>query len=293
MTSLDIINFALSRLGAQNATSLSDTGRNATVAIQAYPFARDEVLRYHPWPCLMAQAYAIDDTDMKWVTATAYEAGDWVVNASRLYECITAGTSASAPTTKSDDITDGSVHWKYLAPYTDLVWRASTAYAEDARVVNSGRLYICITAGTSASSGGPTTTSTDITDGGAHWKFLAEYDNLTDYEYQYVLPADCLRIIEVGDAEEYLRRGYFIFTDAEYPIIRYLKVSTDVEEWDNFIHEAIGLRLASMIAENISGGKIRSDALMQEYYTALRAAMDVASGEASQEPEAETRWEEV
>ncbi len=57
-------------------------------------------------------------------------------------------------------------------------WAASTAYVIDATssgintVVNGGNIYQCITAGTSAASGGPTGTGTNITDGTAHWTFV-------------------------------------------------------------------------------------------------------------------------
>jgi TP901-1 family phage major tail protein len=40
-------------------------------------------------------------------------------------------------------------------------------------VANGGNVYKCITAGTSASSGGPSGTSADITDGTAHWKYIS------------------------------------------------------------------------------------------------------------------------
>lgn len=68
-----------------------------------------------------------------------------------------------------------------LYVYTDVIgtpvaWAPSTAYVATAGarsvVTNGGRAYICITAGTSASSGGPTGTGTDITDGTAHWYYL-------------------------------------------------------------------------------------------------------------------------
>lgn len=50
-------------------------------------------------------------------------------------------------------------------------WQASTAYVVGDRVVNGANQYRCTTAGTSASSGGPTGTGTGITDGGAVWAF--------------------------------------------------------------------------------------------------------------------------
>lgn len=52
-------------------------------------------------------------------------------------------------------------------------WALSTAYSVgDRRTNDAGKVYQCITAGTSASSGGPTGTGTDITDGGVHWTYI-------------------------------------------------------------------------------------------------------------------------
>lgn len=56
-------------------------------------------------------------------------------------------------------------------------WAASTAYALNQQVNNdSGKCYKCITAGTSAGSGGPTGTGSDITDGTAHWQYIGTND---------------------------------------------------------------------------------------------------------------------
>jgi hypothetical protein len=52
-------------------------------------------------------------------------------------------------------------------------WAISTAYRVGQLVQNdTGKKYRCITAGTSAGSGGPTGTSADITDNAAHWKYI-------------------------------------------------------------------------------------------------------------------------
>lgn len=55
-----------------------------------------------------------------------------------------------------------------------VAWANTTAYVLDDRRSNGGNSYICITAGTSAGSGGPTTTADDITDGTVHWRYLGE-----------------------------------------------------------------------------------------------------------------------
>lgn len=55
-------------------------------------------------------------------------------------------------------------------------WQATHAYVAGNRISSSSNAYTCITSGTSASSGGPTTTATNITDGTAHWKYLSGID---------------------------------------------------------------------------------------------------------------------
>lgn len=59
-------------------------------------------------------------------------------------------------------------------------WQPSTAYVVGDIVVNdSGKIYTCDTAGTSASSGGPTGTSTNITDGTTRWDYTSAISLLT------------------------------------------------------------------------------------------------------------------
>lgn len=64
-------------------------------------------------------------------------------------------------------------------------WAPSTAYSLNAvRINDSGKAYVCTTAGTSAGSGGPTGTGTGITDGTAVWSWVpalgTEYGGSTD-----------------------------------------------------------------------------------------------------------------
>lgn len=234
MTSLEIINLALARIGAQSISSEASTDRNAVVAVREYPFARDEVIRSLFWPSLITRAALDDEDSLEWVTLTAYSAGDYCSNNNNLYLCITAGTSgATAPSTTSTDITDGSVHWKYIATFT----------------------------------------------------------NNTDYIYQYVVPYDCMRLISVSD-DEFKREGRFIFSDYPDAIAKYVKKSTDPDEWDVLMQKAISLRLASSIADNISGGKVNVQAIQNEYLTILRQAQGAAADEGSEEEEQGFTWTE-
>jgi hypothetical protein len=58
-----------------------------------------------------------------------------------------------------------------VIPAAPPTWAALTAYAVGDKIVGTtSRGYICITAGTSAASIGPTTLLADVTDGTVHWK---------------------------------------------------------------------------------------------------------------------------
>jgi len=62
--------------------------------------------------------------------------------------------------------------WTSPISVTPTAWTGSHAYTSGDQVTNDGRQYVCITSGTSAASGGPSTTAADITDGTAHWRWM-------------------------------------------------------------------------------------------------------------------------
>ncbi len=53
-------------------------------------------------------------------------------------------------------------------------WVLSTPYVVGNRRTNDGKMYICITSGVSAASGGPVDEIEDETDGTTHWRFMGE-----------------------------------------------------------------------------------------------------------------------
>jgi hypothetical protein len=67
------------------------------------------------------------------------------------------------------------------------IWVNTTAYALGDLVTNdTGKLYVCRTAGTSAASGGPTGTSSAITDGTVSWDYVAATGQSANY-FTYVV----------------------------------------------------------------------------------------------------------
>jgi uncharacterized phage protein gp47/JayE len=107
-----------------------------------------------------ASLYGIDRTAATFATGTVVIYG---TNATVIPDATILTRSDSA-----EYETDAEYTIATLTP-----WAISTAYTVGALRSNNSNIYLCITAGTSAGSGGPTTTSTDITDGTAHWRYVA------------------------------------------------------------------------------------------------------------------------
>lgn len=58
------------------------------------------------------------------------------------------------------------------ATLASAAWAASHSYSLGAIVSNNSNFYVCVGAGTSAASGGPTTTAAGIVDGTAVWNYI-------------------------------------------------------------------------------------------------------------------------
>jgi hypothetical protein len=178
----DLAGSGLSGLAPNRMAAVVRGGQVAVITEQLVTTADPVYVRYG--------AGSASSGTAAWAASTAYTVGQRrTTDFGKIYECITAGTSASSggPTGTSSNITDGTAHWKYVGigittdapgafrkdadPVT--AWATSTAYTVGQRRFNDTQnVYECITAGTSASSGGPTGTTADITDGTAHWKFV-------------------------------------------------------------------------------------------------------------------------
>lgn len=89
----------------------------------------------------------------------------------------TPGTPVPSGTKSSTQSTDKEFVTSTNATITALsAWAGTTTYAVGARATNAARAYQCTQAGTSASSGGPTTTDEVIADGAGTlvWTYLGE-----------------------------------------------------------------------------------------------------------------------
>lgn len=115
---------------------------------------------------------------------------DWMAASS-------GGTKAKSGTWQdaSADATGFAGHWRlYASDGTTChaqgpcasAWAGSTAYSIGARVHVNGNVYNCVTNGTSASSGGPSGTGTNITDGSAAWDYVEPDTGVMELNNDYL-----------------------------------------------------------------------------------------------------------
>jgi hypothetical protein len=101
----------------------------------------------------------------------------------------------------------------------------------------------------------------------AHWSFAkkrAQLVELTDesataqtplweYAHAYILPDDCLRVLETDlDRVAWKREGRYIVTDSDSVAILYLARIVDVNLWPPDVHEAFSAHLAADIAYSLT-----------------------------------------
>lgn len=141
----------------------------------------------------------LETTIPLWQSTTHYVVGDKRASNGNVYEATQEGTSYGGidvngvshylpPGTglsgTDDDIPDGTMRWKYVAPLdtkaitagTSFAWKPNTPYVVNAVVQSNGNLYACTVEGTSSPVGnvgyGVLGTNADIIDGTCHWMYV-------------------------------------------------------------------------------------------------------------------------
>lgn len=128
------------------------------------------------------------------------------------------------------------------------------------------------------------------------WRFAVKRASVTvdatapafGYTKRYAIPADCLRLIQVGEfypgpdltdyvgsaVEPYAVEGGFILTDDASPIkIRYIFRVEDESKFDALFIEALACRLAMELAEPITGNNGKRQLAQNEYMDLIRRAV--------------------
>lgn len=310
MQDLDIVNRALNFLGAHSAVSMSDTEKNSARAIAAYEECRDEVLRMERWTCCLKRALLLDcgGQATPWRASHYYGAGETCTNGGNAYNCTTSGKSAAAggPAGAGSDIVDGVAEWEFIeasSAMNNWCWAAVTPYEVGELVSwDTGRVYVCIQAGTSSAANPPMGTSDDITDGTVRWRYYCAIGpNRTVYAYQYVLPADCLRVLKVpmttatSEAQQgvqYMIEGRFLYCEQADSFVKYV-YNAPVDQWDSLLRGAVAFRIAAEVAFDVTGQKEVQASAFAALGSQYAGARQVALTETSEGTPERVRWEEV
>ena len=111
---------------------------------------------------------------------------------------------------------------------------------------------------------------------------LAENDDAPefDYDYSYALPSDCLRVIELEDAEdEFKVVGDNLYTDTESPKIRYISLVTTTGNYSKSFVTAFAARLAAEACYALTKSQTLADRKWKEYEEKLAQAKSSDSQE--------------
>lgn len=114
---------------------------------------------------------------------------------------------------------------------------------------------------------------------GHRWNFAiqrAELSRLTEeplseWEHQYQLPTDCLRVLQLNgfaeteNASRFVIEGRRLLTDDDRAVIRYLRSVEDATLFPPLFIEALAVRLAAKLAQPLTGSRSMPGELYQEY----------------------------
>ena len=105
-------------------------------------------------------------------------------------------------------------------------------------------------------------------------------DPVWGFTYSFALPSDCLRVLDVYDyTVPFSIEGRFLLTENSSAKLKYIARITDPNDYDILLQQAIGIRLASEIAEALTGRTELKQEMYQKYLLVLSEARGVDSQE--------------
>lgn len=112
-----------------------------------------------------------------------------------------------------------------------------------------------------------------------------------DYDNRYLLPTDCLALVEIKNNPDYRIRGKYIHTDEGSPLyILYTARITDAAKYPPMFIEALAARLAYESAERITQSNTKKEAAAQDYQFAISAAYASEAIQNPPQPLPEDAW---
>lgn len=79
------------------------------------------------------------------------------------------------------------------------------------------------------------------------------------YSYAYVLPRDCLRVLELTEDVAWTRSGWLLLTDTEAPEITYIRRTDDTSVFDALFVQALVMSLAALLSMALAQDDVRKE----------------------------------
>lgn len=120
------------------------------------------------------------------------------------------------------------------------------------------------------------------------WNFAIERTSLAvldstpefDYDYQFLLPSDCLRVLGTDAAkDDYKVCGQNILYNSDSIKIKYIKKITDTTKYSPGFNIALSARLAAELAYPIADSRTLSEEMFKLYIDKLKIAKSQDSQE--------------
>lgn len=132
------------------------------------------------------------------------------------------------------------------------------------------------------------------------WNFSIKYSSaLTqndtdpnfDYDYSYALPADCLKVIELEDAEDKFKIvGGNLYTDTEDPKIKYISLVTTTGNFSKSFVTAFASRLAAEACYKLTQSRTMTQDKWKEYKEKLAQAKSSDAQEGTTTKQEDCSW---
>jgi len=125
------------------------------------------------------------------------------------------------------------------------------------------------------------------------------------FDYQYQIPSDCLRLIQVNDVyqgpdlsnyrnsstAQYMLEGNKILATYAPPLkVRYVSSIEDTTEWDAAFVEAFACRLAMEMAEDLTQSNTKRELAQGEYEQAMSMAIRAGAFEQQHQDFPDDAW---
>jgi hypothetical protein len=111
------------------------------------------------------------------------------------------------------------------------------------------------------------------------WNFAIARDDLSQlpdvpisgYSFQYQLPTDCLRMLELNGFDQQSRPGYWevegkrLLTNDETATIKYIRRVTDCNLFDAIFVDALAIKIAAKLCKPLTGSITMAEQFLTEY----------------------------